>query len=81
MGECLPPPDRAPDGSPRGEIPPYEGARWIGLELANEQGADPSLRCFVGLASEWEDDPQHRPEYESVMIEEADRLVSGNIDG
>src|SRR5262249_8996164 len=40
-----------------GEVAPYEGARRIWWEVANEPGADPSLRMFVGLASEWEDAP------------------------
>jgi hypothetical protein len=60
-----------------GEVSPYEGAKRIWWELANEPGADPSLRIYVGLASEWEDDPDHRAHYEGYMVEEARRLVAG----
>ncbi len=63
-----------------GETSPYEGARRIWWELANEPGADSSLLAFVGLASEWEDSP-FRPEYETAIIEEARHLVSGKDAG
>jgi len=60
-----------------GEVTPYEGARKIWF-VANESRVDDSLRIFVGLASEWEDDPAHRPQYEAMIVEEARRLaVSG----
>jgi hypothetical protein len=61
-----------------GEVTPYEGAREIWWEVANEDGADESLRIYVGLASEWEDAPAHRLQYEAMIMEEARRLaVSG----
>jgi hypothetical protein len=60
-----------------GETSPYEGARRIWWEVANEPGADSSLLAFVGLASEWEDSPRYRLEYEAAIMEEAQRLVSG----
>ena len=63
-----------------GETSPYEGARRIWWEVANEPGADSSLLAFVGLASEWEDSPRYRPEYEADIMEEAQRLVSGKAD-
>jgi hypothetical protein len=62
-----------------GEVSPYEGARRIRWELAHEAGADPLLLGFVGYASEWEDDPGHRPQYEAYIVEEAQRLVVGGI--
>jgi hypothetical protein len=64
-----------------GETSPYEGARRIWWEVANEPGADSSLRIFVGLASEWEDSPRYRHEYEADIIEEAQRLVNGEAVG
>jgi hypothetical protein len=64
-----------------GETSPYEGARRIWWEVANEPGADSSLLAFVGLASEWEDAPRYRPEYEAAIIEEAQRLVRGKANG
>jgi hypothetical protein len=64
-----------------GEVSPYEGARRIWWEVANEPGADLSLLAFVGLASEWEDAPAHRPDYEGDIVKEARRLVMGGIEG
>jgi hypothetical protein len=64
-----------------GETSPYEGARRIWWEVANEPGADSSLLAFVGLASEWEDSPHYRPEYEADIMEEAQRLVGEKADG
>jgi hypothetical protein len=58
-----------------GQVTPYDGARGIWWEVANENGADESLLSFVGYASEWEDDLAHRPEYEAMIVEEARRLV------
>ncbi len=60
-----------------GRVTPYEGARRIWWELANEPGAGPSLRVFVGLASEWEDAPRHRPEYEAEIMSAAQELANG----
>jgi hypothetical protein len=64
-----------------GEVSPYEGARRIWWDIANEQGADPSLRVFTGMASEWEDDPHHRPEYEAEIIAEARQLLGEHSQG
>lgn len=64
-----------------GETSPYEGARRIWWDVANEPGADSLLRIFVGLASEWEDSPRHRQEYEADIIEEAQRLLNGKTAG
>ncbi|HEY1861324.1 MAG TPA: hypothetical protein VGG61_13265, partial [Gemmataceae bacterium] len=62
-----------------GELSPYEGARKIWWELANEPDSDRSLLIFVGLASEWEDVPQHRSQYETDIIDEARRLLERGI--
>jgi hypothetical protein len=58
-----------------GELTPYEGARRIWWEAALEPEADPSLRVFIGLASEHEDCPQFRPQYDAEIIDEARQLV------
>jgi hypothetical protein len=58
-----------------GNLTPYEGARRIWWEVANEPDADRSLLVFVGLASEWEDVPQYRSEYEAGILQEARRLL------
>ena len=58
-----------------GEASPYEGARRIWSNIANEPGADPSLKIFAGLAGEWEDDKTHRAAYEADIMEEARRLL------
>lgn len=59
-----------------GEISPYEGARRIWWDVANEPDADPELIVFVGLASEWEDASPHRSAYEAEIVEEARRLLA-----
>ena len=58
-----------------GSLTPYEGARRIWWDVANEPDADRSLLVFVGLASEWEDVPQNRAEYEADILQEARRLL------
>jgi hypothetical protein len=58
-----------------GELSPYDGARRIWWEVASESDADQSLKSFVGLASEWEDVPQYRPQYEAEIVQEAHRLL------
>jgi hypothetical protein len=63
-----------------GEVSPYDGARRIWWEVANEEGASPSLLAFVGYASEWEDDQVHRPEYDALILEEARCLVAEDAD-
>jgi hypothetical protein len=63
-----------------GETSPYDGARRIWWKVANEPGADASLLSFVGLASAWEDCPPYRAQYEADIMEEAQRLVSGEAD-
>jgi hypothetical protein len=62
-----------------GELSPYEGARRIWWEVTNEPDADRSLLSFAGLASEWEDVPQYRPQYEADILQEARRLLGEEI--
>ena len=63
----------------KGEVTPYEGARNIWWQVANEFVDDPeiweSLVNFVGLASEWEDHAAGREEYEREILKHARQLV------
>lgn len=85
LGIPIPPPDRASLILARqharrivaGETTPYDGARRIWFEIANTKGADRSLLTFVGLASEWEDSPDYRTQYEADILDEARRLAYG----
>jgi hypothetical protein len=59
-----------------GTLTPYEGSRliwWNGWEPLERPD---DLTPFVGLASEWEDDPEHRTEYEHDMLAEARSLLA-----
>jgi hypothetical protein len=38
-----------------------EAAWWLAREVPE---FEPTLRPFIGLASEWHDDAKHRPEYD-----------------
>ena len=53
-----------------GTLPPYEGARLLWRAWSELLRPD-DLTVFVGLASEWEDDPAHRDEYEQDILEAA----------
>ncbi|MGE3820813.1 MAG: hypothetical protein AB7I30_15475 [Isosphaeraceae bacterium] len=59
-----------------GELPPYEGARAIWRELAWEPEAGDTILPFIGLASEWEDSPEFRREYEADVLQAARELAS-----
>jgi hypothetical protein len=63
------------------EIDPYRGAAAIWARMAEREGgyAEP-LAVFVGLASEWQDDPEHRSALEDDIREEARRLVDKALD-
>ena len=55
-----------------GDLHPYIGARLLWTRVATEgPAAEPALRPFIGLASEWEDGSEHRSEYEALIVEEA----------
>ena len=59
-------------------LSPYEGAKSICWELAYEPEAGDSLLPFIGLASEWEDCPEYRPEYEADIIQAAHELAGSS---
>ena len=59
-----------------GRVTPYEGARTIGDFGSRFEPLFPSLSIFIGLWSEWGDDPGHRQEYESDIRSQAMRLVA-----
>lgn len=57
-------------------IDPYKGARRIWGLLARDGGDYPDdLITFVGMASEWEDHPEHREAYEADILAEARLLL------
>ena len=58
-----------------GTLTPYEGARLIWWHGWHELGDPDELTPFVGLASEWEDDPTHRTLYERDILDEARGLL------
>lgn len=60
----------------KNELPPYRGAAAIWRVLAEEEGGYPDeLRVFVGLASEWQDNPKHRDAYAEDIRDEARALI------
>jgi hypothetical protein len=67
-----------------GSMTPYDGARNIWWNVANrvmqEKEIWNQLRIFVGLASEYEDYPPGRPEFERQIRDEAKRLIERNAD-
>jgi hypothetical protein len=58
-----------------GNLTPYEGARLIWWHGYLELGCPDELTPFVGLASEWEDDPDHRSLHEQDIVNEARQLI------
>ena len=60
----------------RGTIAPYEGAKQIWHEVYTRIPELKELKLFVGLASEYEDDPKHREDYQRQIVEECEKLVS-----
>ena len=61
-----------------GRISAYERARRIWTEAANALGKPDDLVDFVGLASEWEDCPEQRTDFETEIVEAARRLLGDN---
>lgn len=58
----------------QGEIEAHRGAQRL-WEIHNAVvGLDDDLLAFVGLASEWEDQPEYRDDYERRIILAADRF-------
>ena len=65
-----------------GAITPYDGARRIWRDVANQlwddrEAAQPYV-IFVGLASEWEDYEPGRPDHERQIRDEAAKLLNRN---
>lgn len=58
-----------------GTVTPIEAARRIWRIARLAPSAEPWLRVFVGLASEWEDDPGNRASYEEEIRSEALHLA------
>jgi hypothetical protein len=59
------------------QVEPYVGAKRI-WQIGNEWWGSAEWErtsMFVGLASQWEDDPQQRAAYEAEIISEAEKLV------
>lgn len=60
---------------------PFEGARTIWTQLAAQvPEAREELLGFVGLASEWQDQPAHRTEYQRAIVEEARQFLERTAD-
>jgi hypothetical protein len=59
----------------QGDIAPYEGADWIWRNIANRMKETGDLRIFIGLASEIEDHPDYKVEYERQIVENARDLL------
>ena len=60
----------------RGAIGPYEGATQIWRKIFTRFPSLTELRPFVGLASEYEDDPAHREDYCRLIVEESKALLA-----
>ena len=59
-----------------GTMTPYEAARRIWWEASSPMDHPAALVRFVGLASEWEDDPEHRAAYDAEIIQAARDLLA-----
>jgi hypothetical protein len=64
-----------------GAITPYEGAKLIWDKVYTRLPELKQLTPFVGLASEYEDDPDHRDEYSRRIIEKCESLVGKDMTG
>jgi hypothetical protein len=62
---------------PDGTLTPYEASRPIWSQGWEALGRPDDLTVFVGLASEWEDNPESREHYEQDMLEAARALLAG----
>lgn len=60
----------------RGDVEPYQGAAAIWRQMAEDDAEYPAeLRVFVGLASEWQDHPEHREALDNDIRDEARQLA------
>lgn len=64
-----------------GAIAPYEGAKRIWNQIYTRLSELKQLKPFVGLASEYEDDLDHRDDYSRQIIEEAKSLIDQGANG
>jgi hypothetical protein len=60
----------------QGDITPYDGASWIWRSAYRRVEHEGDLRIFVGLASEWEDNPEYRDQYDEDIVDEARTLLA-----
>ena len=58
-----------------GKVAPYDGARRIWFKLYTRFPEIQQFVPFVGLASEYEDDEEHRAEYASRILKECKKLL------
>lgn len=61
-----------------GSLSPRAGAGLIWWKAANPLNKPNDLILFVGLASEWDDNPQHRAELDQQIVEAARALASSS---
>jgi hypothetical protein len=54
--------------------PPYEGAKELWRLSSEMYDLPEALLPFVGLASEWEDHPEHRAKYDHDITVAMERL-------
>jgi len=55
---------------------PYEAARRIWLDASLDLNHPDALIRFAGLASEWEDNPEHRTAYDADILQAARDLLA-----
>lgn len=58
-----------------GSVTPYEGAKNIWEDIYTKYPDLTRLKPFVGMASEYEDDEEHRKEYIEDIVKEAKKFV------
>jgi hypothetical protein len=63
-----------------GRLSPFDGARQIWVNLATVSEARDELLGFVGLASEWQDSPEYRDDYDAEIVKEAQAFLSRTAD-
>ncbi len=64
-----------------GAIAPYEGAKRIWDHVYTRFPDLKQLKPFVGLASEYEDDAEHREDYSRRIIEKCKSLIDQDTKG
>jgi len=64
-----------------GAVAPYEGAKRIWDHVYTRLPELKQLKPFVGLASEYEDDAEHRDDYSRRIIEKCESLIGQDVKG